>query len=133
MQNRVLAQASGESDTPEWHFTGYGSGDPAVSVSRSRVLSGEQSNTSVICDLLDRSGELAALAIVKVFRVLSAGDNPDIILQQALAEVGCRSVPASVGYVDGSWGEDANGAPRTGSSPSPRSSSRAPRMPGGSP
>ena len=114
MQNRVLAQASGESDTPEWHFTGYGSGDPAVSVSRSRVLSGEQSNTSVICDLLDRSGEPAAPAIVKVFRVLSAGDNPDIILQQALAQVGCRSVPASVGYVDGSWGEDANGAPLHG-------------------
>ena len=46
--------------------------------------------------------------------MLSAGDNPDIILQQALAQVGCRSVPTSVGYVDGSWGEDANGAPLHG-------------------
>ncbi len=67
-----------------------------VHVRTSRVLSGEQSNTSVIldCDLPD--GHHTPL-IVKVFRMLSPGENPDVVLQGALVDAGSRRVPASSG------------------------------------
>lgn len=68
----------------------------------SRVLDGEQSNTSIICEM--RRGEEAATPIImKVFRVLSDGDNPDVTLQTALASAGSRRVPAVVGNVSGMW------------------------------
>jgi 1,4-alpha-glucan branching enzyme len=41
--------------------------------------------------------------IVKVFRTLAAGDNPDVVVQAALAEVGCERVPAPVGWLAGTW------------------------------
>lgn len=56
-----------------------------------RMLRGEQSNTSVICDL--PSGTV----ITKVFRVLHDGPNPDVELTDALTRAGCQSVPAFVG------------------------------------
>ena len=73
-----------------------------VHVRTSRVLSGEQSNTSVIldCDLPD--GHHTPL-IVKVFRMLSPGENPDVVLQGALVDAGSRRVPAVVGSVTGHW------------------------------
>lgn len=62
-----------------------------------RVLSGEQSNTSVIID----DGESAA--IVKIFRVLSAGKNPEVELGAALTAADTREVPATLGWITGSW------------------------------
>ncbi|MFW5468892.1 maltokinase N-terminal cap-like domain-containing protein [Knoellia sp. CPCC 206435] len=83
----------------------------AVTVRGSKVLSGEQSNTSVILDCVDASGEPVPV-IVKVFRMLSAGENPDVVLQSALVEAGSRRVPAVVGSVAGQWPEpDAEGSP----------------------
>ncbi len=73
-----------------------------VTVTRSRVLVGEQSNTSLILDTVDDEG-VARPVIAKVFRVLAAGDNPDITLQSALAACHCPSVPAAVGHVAGAW------------------------------
>ena len=40
--------------------------------------------------------------IVKVFRMLSAGENPDVVLQSALREAGSTRVPAVVGRSPGS-------------------------------
>lgn len=59
---------------------------------RSRVLSGEQSNTSLIVET-----EGASPLIVKLFRVLQDGENPDVALQAALTGQGSGHVPAVVG------------------------------------
>lgn len=59
---------------------------------RSRVLAGEQSNTSLIVET-----EGASPLIVKLFRVLQDGENPDVVLQAALTVAGSSRVPAFVG------------------------------------
>jgi predicted trehalose synthase len=64
------------------------------------VLRGEQSNTSIICDV---SGGPVPQIIVKVFRVLHHGDNPDVTTQAALTTGGSRRVPASYGSLQGTW------------------------------
>lgn len=74
----------------------------------SRVLSGEQSNTSIICELQDDHGQAAAPLIVKLFRTLHAGDNPDVTLQTALAASGSLHVPPTFGQVSAVW-PDAEG------------------------
>ncbi len=104
VQGRERAQSSKRSDAVEESVVGVPqpSWGPEVRVRTSRVLSGEQSNTSVIldCDLPD--GHHTPL-IVKVFRMLSPGDNPDVVLQGALVDAGSRRVPAVVGWVTGRW------------------------------
>ncbi|MCV2394063.1 aminoglycoside phosphotransferase [Actinotalea sp. M2MS4P-6] len=81
-------------------------GRPVPAPSRSRVLRGEQSNTSVIVDV-DGSGPL----IVKVFRTLHPGDNPDVEVLRGLD--GFPQVPAVIGWLGGTWrtpgGDEANG------------------------
>ncbi len=62
-----------------------------------KVLSGEQSNSSVIVD----DGESAA--IVKFFRVLSEGVNPEVEVGAALTAQGTSEVPATLGWVRGQW------------------------------
>lgn len=71
---------------------------------RSRVLAGEQSNTSIIFD-----GDGGPGVILKVFRVLSPGENPDVVIQQALAAAGSTRVPAPLGAVEGGWPDGAGG------------------------
>lgn len=71
---------------------------PIGRVTASRVLSGEQSNTSVICDTAD-----GARVIVKVFRVLHHGDNPDVTTQLALSAAGSARVPTVYGALRASW------------------------------
>lgn len=73
---------------------------PAVAVdSPARVLSGEQSNTSVIY-----AAEGGATPVIcKIFRQVHPGHNPDIELQAALADAGSTRVPRSVGWVEGIW------------------------------
>jgi predicted trehalose synthase len=73
-------------------------GAQPVTVTASSVLKGEQSNTSIICRILDGSP-----IILKVFRAMHAGDNPDVVLQSAISAAGSALVPASVGYVSGQW------------------------------
>ena len=62
-----------------------------------RVLSGEQSNTSLIYE------GAGAPVICKIYRQLHAGLNPDIELQEALAASGSPHVPRPVGSVEGEW------------------------------
>ncbi|WP_372594652.1 aminoglycoside phosphotransferase [Actinotalea sp.] len=62
-----------------------------------RVLSGEQSNTSV---LLPRA---EPPAILKVFRVVTPGHNPDVAVPSALHGAGWTGVPRPLGWLSGSW------------------------------
>lgn len=73
--------------------------DPGIVVS-SHVLSGEQSNTSIICEV---QGGSVPSVIAKVFRVLHHGENPDVTTQAALTAAGSRRVPASIGAVEATW------------------------------
>ena len=75
--------------------------------SPARVLRGEQSNTSVIVD-----GERPV--IVKLFRVLAPGDNPDVVIQTALARAGSSRVPAPAGWIEGWWPVPDGGTPVRG-------------------
>ncbi|MDO5629295.1 MAG: 1,4-alpha-glucan branching enzyme, partial [Mobilicoccus sp.] len=71
----------------------------------SRVLAGEQSNTSIVIDTTGPAGAPASQVICKVFRVLQHGENPDVELQTALARAGSDLVPAPLGSVHGVWGD----------------------------
>ncbi|MGO2820657.1 MAG: phosphotransferase, partial [Brachybacterium tyrofermentans] len=59
---------------------------------RSRILSGEQSNTSIIVE-----PEGTSPIILKLFRVLHDGENPDVVLQGALTAAGSTRVPRLIG------------------------------------
>ena len=94
------------------HAVGRPSGPPADgrwsggrTIVRSQVLRGEQSNSSIIVEASGPGGAPAPV-IVKVFRVLHAGSNPDVELQTALHQGGCPYVPAAVGSLAGSWRSD---------------------------
>ncbi len=67
-----------------------------------RVLRGEQSNTSIIVEAPDGAGT-AGSVIVKVFRTLHPGRNPDVEVQAALTGTGTTAVPSLAGWVEGSW------------------------------
>ncbi|KRE38590.1 aminoglycoside phosphotransferase [Janibacter sp. Soil728] len=99
---RVAAQAGSTSDTPDPDIVGAPHpawpSDPVLA--SSRVLRGEQSNTSIIVTPAAGTG---APVILKIFRTLSPGENPDITLQGTLAASGSPFVPASVGHVAGAW------------------------------
>ncbi|ROP58761.1 maltokinase N-terminal cap-like domain-containing protein [Curtobacterium sp. ZW137] len=71
---------------------------PIGAVRSARVLRGEQSNTSIICETEDNG-----TVIVKVFRVLHHGDNPDVTTQQALSAAGSARVPRVFGALRGAW------------------------------
>ena len=65
----------------------------------SRVLHGEQSNTSIVYS----SDEGCPPIICKIFRMLHHGENPDVVVQSALFAAGSASVPTIVGSVSGEW------------------------------
>lgn len=79
----------------------------------SRVLAGEQSNSSIIIEA-QAEDCAASPVIIKIFRMLAPGDNPDVVLQSALREAGCDRVPAVVGAVRGSWPVPAAARPSPG-------------------
>lgn len=64
-----------------------------------RVLSGEQSNTSVIVT----GDDDPAPVILKVFRVLQPGANPDVAVASVLTSAGCPNVPRLTGWINGEW------------------------------
>lgn len=70
-----------------------------------RRLAVEQSNTSMA---------LGDVALVKVFRLLVAGVNPDIEVHAALGSVGCDRIARCLGWVNGAWRDPADGLWRTG-------------------
>ncbi|MEJ5914972.1 1,4-alpha-glucan branching protein GlgB [Pseudokineococcus sp. 1T1Z-3] len=91
---------AGEGAAAEGHT---GAGAPVDPGAGSRLLGGEQSNTSVV---VGAGGE--APSILKVFRVLSPGENPDVVVARALWEAGSEQVARPFGWVSGRW-TDADG------------------------
>ncbi|MBK0332497.1 phosphotransferase [Brachybacterium sp. MASK1Z-5] len=69
-------------------------GRTGARVVATRLLSGEQSNSSMIFTLED-----ADPVILKLFRVLAAGENPDVVLQGALDRAGCTRIAPMIGSV----------------------------------
>lgn len=67
-------------------------------VTRTRVLTGEQSNTSIV---FDEDGE--PTIILKLFRTLHHGENPDVTVQRALSEAGSPFVPRFFGSLVAEW------------------------------
>ncbi len=78
-----------------------------------QVLSGEQSNTSVVLP------GLLPPAILKVFRGVTLGANPDVEVPLALSHAGWDGVPRPLAWLTGTWSarDDAGGpaaqVPRT--------------------
>ena len=70
-------------------FTNDGEVDPTLP---SRVISAEQSNTSVV---------FGDAAILKLFRRLQPGANPDIEVTSALAHAGSGHIASPLAWVDG--------------------------------
>ncbi|MDY0912359.1 maltokinase N-terminal cap-like domain-containing protein [Rathayibacter festucae] len=75
----------------------------------SRILSGEQSNTSIIVQTTAEDGSAGTPVIIKVFRALHHGENPDVTVQSALNAAGSTLVPPVIGNVTGEW--DDRGEP----------------------
>ena len=96
MMRRGLATADGRCrGQAHAGFQDWARFDPAVM--RSRVLSGEQSNTSVVVD------GPGGTVIVKFFRVVAAGENPDVQIGLALTEAGSSEVPVTYGEITAGW------------------------------
>ncbi len=89
---------------PQMTATGHPAADLEDEDRTATVLTGEQSNTSII----HRAARTPV--ICKVFRQLSPGLNPDIELATALARAGSPHVPASYGWVEGRWNDGAGEA-----------------------
>ena len=89
--------------------TGTSTGLAEGSVASAAVLTGEQSNTSIICRMNGVDGGLAEPLIVKVFRTLQHGPNPDVVVQSALTIEGSDRVPRALGHLSGQW-DSADGA-----------------------
>lgn len=59
---------------------------------RGRPITAEQSNTSLV---------FGSQYILKLFRKLTPGENPDLVLQRALHEVGCEHIARPLGSITG--------------------------------
>jgi trehalose synthase-fused probable maltokinase len=107
---QVAPQAGSVSDTPEPAVVSkrHPSWTSETVLRSAKVLSGEQSNTSIIFDCTDGDGAPKPL-ICKVFRTLQAGENPDVTVQGALSEAGSTRVPTMVGTVSATWPSVADG------------------------
>ena len=79
---------------------GPGTDGPHVDPAGARVLTGEQSNTSVV---LPAAGGGRPVAILKVLRTVADGQNPDVDVPRRLVEVGWDGVPAPLGWLVGRW------------------------------
>jgi trehalose synthase-fused probable maltokinase len=110
---QATPQSGSASDTPEPSVIGarHPSWTTETQLHGSKVLSGEQSNTSIVfeCDAADGSPQPL---ICKIFRTLQTGENPDVTVQGALSEGGSSRVPTMVGTVSATWP-----APREGDGP----------------
>lgn len=70
---------------------------PVVDLAGVRTLGGEQSNTSVVLPSLQPP------AILKVFRGLTSGPNPDVDVPLALSRWGWTGVPRPMAWLAGRW------------------------------
>lgn len=100
----IKAASSTESDAVDPSITGirHPLWSATATVTAAKVLTGEQSNTSIILDCRLDDGSSRPL-ICKLFRTLQPGTNPDVELQSALREAGNDRVPEVVGHLSGVW------------------------------
>lgn len=94
---RDALRTPGETRVGDVTFTGLADAGRIAADASSLVLGGEQSNTSLV---------VGQEAILKVFRRLVVGTNPDIEVHVALAQAGCQHIAAPLGWVSGSWDAD---------------------------
>ncbi len=80
-----------------WLAAAHDDGAAPSRIGRPRVAAGEQSNTSVLLPDADRPG------ILKVFRVVTLGPNPDVDVPLALAHAGWTGVPRPLAWLPGGW------------------------------
>jgi maltokinase len=93
-------EAMSESGTPRSRVRGVRrAGEAAPDPHQAaKVLSGEQSNTSIIV-----GADGPEPVMIKLFRALQPGRNPDVVVPGALARAGNERVPRLVGWVEGEW------------------------------
>ncbi|MFT4135745.1 maltokinase N-terminal cap-like domain-containing protein [Microbacterium sp.] len=84
---------------------------PVGSAHTAAVLSGEQSNTSIV---YRPAGEGIPI-IAKLFRQVHAGLNPDVELTSALAAAGSPFVARAIGAIEGEWTDALSHRPAGGS------------------
>src|SRR5699024_1663331 len=70
----------------------------ALGQAGSQLRTGEQSDTSMIFGMHPEAGR-ARPVIIKLFRLLQDGENPDVVLQSALGQAGSTRVPPPLGSV----------------------------------
>lgn len=80
-----------------WLAAAHDDGAAPTSIGTPRVVPGEQSNSSVLLPGADRP------AILKVFRVLTRGPNPDVEVPLALTRAGWTGVPRPLAWLPGAW------------------------------
>lgn len=96
---RFIADGAETTGDRTWAIGQHTAGTVADGLA-SRVLTGEQSNTSIIYEAPG-----ATPLIVKLFRALHDGENPDVVLQTALALAGSDAVPHPVGHIVAEWND----------------------------
>ncbi len=100
----IVAEDSGDG----WAFHR----DPSVTEpppgGASIVIGAEQSNTSVI---------FGDSIVLKVFRKISPGINPDIEVHAALAAAGSTHIAPPLGWLEGRWTDDDGSAPAAPAAP----------------
>jgi len=101
LMRMILRGTAAVPDGAEATGVPYDPEQPDSAIIESKVLSGEQSNTSMIYEVSRRDGTLGI--ICKVFRTLHHGDNPDVVLEAALASAGSQHVPPPIGAIVGEW------------------------------
>lgn len=109
LQHEAVMVALLDSASPKAHLQPWSTGvapstqwlDAGPAVSGYRVLNVEQSNTSAV---------YADEVLVKVFRMLTPGVNPDIEVHAGLFEAGSADVGRLRGWINGGWTD-----PHTGS------------------
>lgn len=78
----------------------------AADLTGAKVMTGEQSNTSVLLPSANPP------AILKVFRTVGEGPNPDVEVPLALSRAGWQGVPRPLAWLTASW--PADGVPASG-------------------
>ncbi len=137
LEGEVPAQHQDVSFRLDERVVGTHVSGPAVRLARSRVLTGEQSNTSIVCEVVDAAtGAPAEPVIVKVFRTLQEGETPTSsssrpsprpARRRSRRRSGTSSAPGSTRCP-----RPSRAARSPATSPSPSASSPASRTPGGS-
>lgn len=101
----MLDEGTAGSEDGSGRIAAFGHRDLAgdLRIVSSRVLGGEQSNTSIVFETTDAGGAPAMPIICKLFRTLRGGENPDVVLTAALGAASSGIVPRSVGHLTGRW------------------------------